>query len=84
MPISREQIESFHHFAVQQLEAGGADTTIDELFDAWRARNPTPEEVAENVAAVNASIEDFEKGKRGRLAGTLVRELRQQLDRSKA
>lgn len=84
MAVTREQIDNFCDFAVRQIEVHGEQTTIDELFDAWRAQYPTPDEVLENVAAVNASIHDFENGERGRPAGTLSRELRSKLDRGEA
>ena len=52
---------------------------MDELYDLWRRQNPDPDEDAENVAAVNAAIQDYENGDRGRPAGELSRKLREEL-----
>ena len=49
---------------------------IDELFDLWRIENPNDDDTAENVAAINAALEDFRNGDRGRPAGELSRQLR--------
>lgn len=43
--------------------------TIDELFDRWRIENPSDEQYAENVAAIRASIADYQAGERGTVAG---------------
>jgi hypothetical protein len=50
---------------------------MDELYEEWRFENPTTEEFEENVAAIQASIDDMNRGEKGRDAGEIVRELRQ-------
>jgi hypothetical protein len=52
---------------------------MDELYDLWRRQNPDPAEYSENVTAVNAAIEDYKNGDRGRPAGEVSREQRQAL-----
>lgn len=42
-------------------------------------QSPDPEQYAENVATVNAAIQDFRNADRGRPAGALSRELRKGL-----
>ena len=74
---TKEQIDSFYRFATEQLENGGSEKSVDELYDEWRLENLTPEEVAENVAAIQASIDDM---KTGRDAGEVIRELRDELN----
>ena len=74
---TRQQIDSFYRFATEQLENGGKDKTVDELYDQWRFENLTPEDMAENVAAIQASIDDMNNGERGRDAGDVIQELRQ-------
>ena len=56
---TREQIDSFHRFASEQLRAGGSEKSIDELYDEWRSKNLSPEELAENIAAVQAAVDDM-------------------------
>ena len=76
---TREQLDSFYEFATKQLENGGKAKTVDELYDQWRFENLTVEDMAENVAAIQASIDDMNSGERGREAGDVVRELRKEL-----
>jgi hypothetical protein len=77
---TQEQIDSFYRFATEQLSAGGTEKTVDELYDQWRFENLGPEDIAENVAAIQASIDDMNQGETGRDAGKVIRELREELD----
>ena len=65
MPAIQQQLESFNEFVASRIKDAKTDATIDELFDVWRLQNPTPEEHAEDLAAVKAAIEDMENGDRG-------------------
>lgn len=65
MSTAQQDLDSFANYVRQQIETGQRDLTIDELFDQWRAENPSDEQYAENVSAVNASIQDFKSGERG-------------------
>jgi hypothetical protein len=76
---TQEQIESFYRFATAQLSKGSSEKSVDELYDQWRYENFTPDEVAENVAAIQASIDDMKNGETGRDAGEIIRELREEL-----
>lgn len=77
---TRDQIDSFHRFAIEQLASGGSDKSIDELYDQWRYENLTPEELAENVAAIQAAIDDMKAGDTGRDAAQVEQELRDELN----
>ena len=77
---TQEQIDSFYRFATEQLSDGGSEKTVDELYDQWRFENLGPEDIAENVAAIQASIDDMNQGETGRDAGKVIRELREELD----
>ena len=77
---TQEQIDNFHEFATKQLANGGAEKSVDELFDAWRISNPTPAEFRENVAAIQASIDDMNRGETGRDASKVISELREELN----
>jgi len=76
---TQEEINEFADFALQQLDHGGTALNMDELYDMWRRENPAPAAYAENVAAVRGAIDDFKKGDRGRPAGEVSRELRENL-----
>lgn len=68
------EIESFHHFALAEIENGGAALSIDELFQEWRSTRPTEEELAESVAAVKAAYADYLAGDKGVPAREALRE----------
>lgn len=71
---TRELVDDFHEFAVEHLENGGADLSVDELYSLWKHRNPTDDELAESVAAVKAAYADFEAGDRGEPAREALRD----------
>jgi hypothetical protein len=73
MRATLEQVDSFREFARRQLTNGGAELTIDELFDRWRAT--LPHEV--DRLAVQASLRDMERGETGRSFEDFDREFRQ-------
>ncbi len=77
---TREQIDSFYRFASEQLAIGGSEKSIDELYDQWRYENLTPEELRENIAAVQAAIDDMNAGDTGRDADQVEEELREELN----
>ena len=77
MSTAEQDIASFTSFAMQRIGTGDSDLTIEQLFDQWRIENPSDEQYAENVAAIQASIADFKAGERGTIAGAHSAELRQ-------
>ena len=77
---TQEQIDSFYRFATEQLANDGSEKSIDELYDQWRYENLRPEDVAENIAAVQAAIDDMNSGDTGRDAGEVERKLREELN----
>jgi hypothetical protein len=78
MSTTEHDLASFTNFALRKIESGQGDLTIDELFDRWRVENPSDELYAENVAAVQASIQDFKVGERGTIAGEHSAQLRRE------
>lgn len=77
---TRDEINSFASFAFGRLDDGNTDLSMDELYDMWRRENPDPAAFAENAAAVQAAIDDFNRGDRGGPAGELSRNLRRTID----
>ena len=71
---TRQQIESFYDFAKSQTENGGSELSMDEIYGLWRAKNPTPTELAESVNAVRAAYAEIEAGDDGRPAREALRE----------
>ena len=71
---TKHEIDSFHEFASKEIDSGGAELSIDELYGLWRARHPTPQELAQSVAAIEAAYGDLEAGDRGEPARESLRE----------
>ena len=69
MATAEEELASFTSYARERIESGQRNLSIEELFDQWRAENPSDEQYADNVAAIQASIQDFKNGERGTIAG---------------
>ena len=69
MTTTEKDLARFVRFVRDQIQSGVLNLSIDELFDQWRAQSPSDELYAENVIAINASIDDFTSGDRGTPAG---------------
>jgi len=78
MATAEQDLNSFTSYARQRIVSGQRGLSIDELFDQWRAENPSDEQYAENVAAIQASIQDFKSGERGTVAGEHSAQLRRE------
>lgn len=76
MATTQDDINGFAEFATEKLNNGGADLSLEQLVDLWRIENPSPEQVHEDILAVNAAIRDMENGDRGEPAENVIRELR--------
>lgn len=74
MRVTQQDLDSFHCFAQQQRQNGGAES-IEELFDLWRIEHPSPEEQAEIHAVIRQGLADIKAG-RGRPAEVVMSELR--------
>ncbi len=78
MPTTEDDLRSFSQFVHQRLSTEEREPSLAELFDLWMLENPDDVDYAENVAAINASIEDFKRGERGTPASEHSRELRKE------
>ena len=78
MATIEQELASFTSYARQTIDSGRNDLSIDELFDQWRAENPSDAQYAENVAAIQASVQDFQRGERGTIAGGHSAQLRRE------
>jgi hypothetical protein len=78
MATAEQDLDSFTSYARHRIESGQRDLSIDELFDQWRAENPSDEQYAEDIAAIQASIQDFKNGGRGTIAGEHSAQLRRE------
>jgi hypothetical protein len=62
---AHHELLSFHNFVAQQIQLGIPYSSPEEAVEAWRLRNRTPEEMAEDVQAVREALSDMEAGDRG-------------------
>jgi hypothetical protein len=53
MSVTAQQIDSFYRYATERLGNGGAECSIDELFERWRRENRTPDEPDQSQAFVD-------------------------------
>ena len=79
MSNTKTELEAFTRFADQQLAAGESDYDLSDLFELWQQTQAKPESHRENVSAVQAAIDDFDAGDRGKPAGELTEKLRQSI-----
>jgi hypothetical protein len=76
---TRQQLDSFYQFASTQMENGGKELSMDELYSLWRAKHPTPVELGESIAALRSAYAELEAGYSGRPARAALRETCQRL-----
>lgn len=67
-----DDLKSFSQF-VSEHARDNTEMRLSELFDLWLIRNPNADDYAENVAAINASLNDFLSGERGTPAGRTLK-----------
>lgn len=70
---TKKQIKNFCEFASRQVDNGGANLSMDALYGLWRSKNPTADELASSVAAVEAAIADLQAGDTGESARDALR-----------
>lgn len=78
-PSTRERLDEFHRYATSRLDGlvkGQPVPTVAELFEEWRSRPQTPDELAASVAAVNEAIAEMEAGDTGRPTEDVIADLR--------
>ena len=63
MIVTRQDLERFHEFAVSQICDGEDELTWRQLFELWRLDNPSDEEDAQDVAAIQQSLDAMATGR---------------------
>jgi len=72
-----DDLKSFTQFVNQRIK-NEEEMRLSELFELWMRAHSSESSYADNVAAINASIDDFRNGERGTPAGEHSRNLREQ------
>ncbi len=75
-PTLSKELRDFHAFLGQKLSNGVADVTPEEALDEWRASHPEAEE--DDVAAIQAALDDVANGDTGMPFDEFDREFRKQ------
>jgi hypothetical protein len=76
-PVARELID-FHAFIGELLKNGSADLLPEEALGVWRERHPGPLDFEDDVAAIQASLDDLSRGEKGMPLEEFDREIRQE------
>ena len=59
------ELREFHRFLSAKLENGSAHLLPEEVVEEWRQLHPEPWDNKDDVAAIQAAIDDVEKGEKG-------------------
>jgi hypothetical protein len=73
---STSELHAFHAFIQEKLANGGAQLSPEEALDAWRELHPEPEDEEDDVAAIQAALDDVANGDRGMPFDEFDREFR--------
>ena len=59
------ELHAFHAFLEAKLNNASAYLTPEEVLDEWRQLHPEPEDEEDDVAAIQAALDDVANGDRG-------------------
>jgi hypothetical protein len=76
-PLSSE-LRSFHAFLTDKLNNGSADLLPEEVLEQWRELHPEPFDDEDDVAAIQAALDDVARGDKGMPFDEFDREFRKQ------
>ena len=74
------ELHAFHAFLSQKLNNGSADLLPEEVLEQWRDLHPEPEDYEDDVAAIQAALDDLDRGEKGISLEELDRALRKEFN----
>ena len=77
---SNVELREFHAFLGDKLNNGGAHLLPEEVLDEWRDLHPEPFDDEDDVAAIQAALDDVDRGEQGVSLEELDRMLRKEFD----
>ena len=77
--IMANELQQFYQFIGCQLEQDPVGMSPEECLDIWRVQHPSPEELADSVAAIRTALEEARRGE-GQPADEVIAELRADLN----
>jgi len=63
MIVTQQDVERFHDFALALLSEGEEELTWRQLFELWRLNNQSEEQAAQDIAAIQHSLDTMEQGR---------------------
>jgi hypothetical protein len=73
------ELRAFHRFLGAKLENGGADLWPEEALEQWRELHPEPWDDEDDVAAIQAAMDEYDAGAKCYSLEEVDREIRQLL-----
>ncbi|MBI5760815.1 MAG: hypothetical protein HZA46_20025 [Planctomycetales bacterium] len=70
------ELKQFHRYISDRLGQDGPEPSPEQALDEWRAQHPSPDELAEDVAAIREVLADMAAGDTGIPFGEFDREFR--------
>jgi hypothetical protein len=77
-PTASQELRAFHAFLGEKLSNGGADLSPEDALDEWRMSHPEAEDCEDDVAAIQAALDDVANGDTGVPFDAFDREFRKQ------
>ncbi|APZ93006.1 hypothetical protein [Fuerstiella marisgermanici] len=77
MPVTEEDVRSFHQFALNRISCGSADCDLEDLLDEWRAQNPDPVQQRQDLLAIKEAIAEWKAGDEGLPADDAIAAIRE-------
>lgn len=74
------ELRAFHQFVNEKLNNGSAEMLPEEVLDEWRRLHPEPFDDEDDVAAIQAALDDVDRGDIGISLEELDRELRKEFN----
>lgn len=74
--LPTSELQQFRDFLDEKLKNGGAELFPEEALEQWRQLHPDPLDDEDDVAAIQAAIDDSENGERGMPLEEFDREFR--------
>lgn len=76
--VPMTELRAFHQFVGEKLSNGSADFLPEEVLDEWRQLHPEPFDDEDDVAAIQAALDDVANGDKGVPFDEFDREFRRQ------
>ncbi|QDT38250.1 hypothetical protein [Stratiformator vulcanicus] len=70
---TQELLDDFYSFAQGRISDSSVNLSLDDIYQLWRSRKPTPDELSNSIEAVSQAYSDHEQGDEGEPAEEALR-----------